>query len=107
MILTKDGKLAKKINPFIYKKKVALAVIRHAYPFTFAEHEGNIDIHTYLHEDIKPIIRNTAKNLVMKIHKREKFRLKEYLGKVPGKVCLTSDMWTSLVDQGYISLTAH
>ncbi|KAK9734436.1 hypothetical protein RND81_04G139500 [Saponaria officinalis] len=107
MVPGKDGLLIKKIDQFHYKEKVALTIIRHGYPFTYAEHEGNRDLHSYLNDNVKFMSRNTAKNYCMKIHKREKKKLKEELGKVKGKICLTCDMWTSCVDQGYLSLTAH
>ncbi|KAK9706692.1 hypothetical protein RND81_07G145300 [Saponaria officinalis] len=71
----------KKIDQFYYKEKVALTIIRHGYPFTYAEHEGNRDLHLYLNDNVKFMSRNTAKNYCMKIHKREKKKLKEELGK--------------------------
>jgi len=41
LMMTKDGKLARKIDRSEYKEFVALAIIRHGYTFTFAQHEGN------------------------------------------------------------------
>ncbi|KAK9677476.1 hypothetical protein RND81_11G145400 [Saponaria officinalis] len=85
MVPGKDGLLIKKIDQFHYKEKVALTIIRHGYPFTYAEHEGNRDLHSYLNDNVKFMSRNTAKNYCMKIHKREKKNLKEELGKA---ICL-------------------
>ena len=107
MLLDKKAKPVLKYNPIEYKQKVALAIIRHGYSYTFAEHEGNRDIHTYLNENCKPICRNTARNWTIKIHQRERKQLKKALHVIPGKICLTSDMWSSIVGQGYLSLTAH
>ncbi|KAK9665713.1 hypothetical protein RND81_14G130400 [Saponaria officinalis] len=72
MVLGNEGLLVKKIDQFHYKEKVALAIIRHGYPFTYAEHEGNRDIYLYLKDNVKFMSGNTAKNHCMKIHKREK-----------------------------------
>ncbi|KAJ8441774.1 hypothetical protein Cgig2_009020 [Carnegiea gigantea] len=47
MMMTKDGKLARKINRLEYKELVAQAIIRHGYPYTFVEHEGNCTIHNF------------------------------------------------------------
>ena len=40
-----------------------------------------------LNPDLKPISRNTAN--------------------VPGRICLTSDVWTVVTTQGYMTVTAH
>nr|AAP59878.1 Ac-like transposase THELMA13 [Silene latifolia] len=105
--LTSDGSFIKKMDPLVYKERVALAVIRHAFPFSYAEYDGNRWLHEGLNESYKPISRNTLRNYCMKIHKREKQILKESLSNLPGKICLTTDMWTAFVGMGYISLTAH
>ncbi|KAK9672036.1 hypothetical protein RND81_12G071600 [Saponaria officinalis] len=65
------------------------------------------DLHLYLYDNVKFMSRNTAKNYRMKIHEREKKKLTEEIGKLSRKNCLTCDMWTSCVGQGYLSLTAH
>lgn len=41
MMMAKDEKLARKINRSTYKELVAQVIIRHGYPYTFVEHEGN------------------------------------------------------------------
>ena len=46
-------------------------------------------------------------NHVLKMYKREKDKLKIVLGSLPGRICLTSDLWTSISTDGYVSLTAH
>ncbi|MCH89441.1 zinc finger BED domain-containing protein RICESLEEPER, partial [Trifolium medium] len=44
---------------------------------------------------------------MIKMYDDEKRKLKEALSKVPSRICLTSDVWTSCTTEGYISLTAH
>ena len=61
----------------------------------------------FLNEDCRSISRKTAKCDVMKKFKIEKENLKQQLGQIPGRVCLTSDCWTACTNVGYISLTAH
>ncbi|XP_057981190.1 zinc finger BED domain-containing protein RICESLEEPER 3-like [Malania oleifera] len=98
---------AKKIEQDVYREKMAIAVIKHCYPFSWVEHEGNRDVHKYLNPDVKPIARNTAKADVLKIHKREKEKLKLTLQSAFGRVCLTSDCWSSPTTEGYLCITVH
>lgn len=107
MMMAKDGKLARKFNRYEYKELVAQAIIKHGYTFTFFEHEGNRTIHIYLNEDCVPICRNTARSHCVKIHKREKQRLKESLGLLTSRICITSNLWTLCVGHCFLSLTAH
>lgn len=43
----------------------------------------------------------------MNMHKKETNKLKSFLKEAPGRICLTSDLWSSITTDGYISLTAH
>ncbi|KAH7845226.1 hypothetical protein Vadar_005350 [Vaccinium darrowii] len=90
-----------------YRQKMAMAIIKHNYPFKFVEHEGIRDIHSYLNPAAKSVSRNTAKADVLKLFEREKINLKGELESVASKICLTSDLWSSLTSDGYLALTAH
>lgn len=104
----KDKGDLKHFEPFMYKQLVARAIIRHGYSFTFAEDAGNRAIHSFLNEDCKFICRKTAKKYCLEVHKNEKLKLKKQMSiGVSSKFCLTTDMWHSIVDEGYLSLTAH
>ncbi|KAL4632156.1 hypothetical protein ACB092_04G031900 [Castanea dentata] len=63
----------------MYREKIAMAIIRHNYLFSFAEHEVNRELHIFLNPNVKPICRNTTKSDVMKIYKRERENLKRAL----------------------------
>lgn len=52
-------------------------------------------------------LRHTIKNDVMKIYVKEKAKLNEALRRAPGRIAITSDCWTSITTDGYISLTTH
>ncbi|GJX11554.1 zinc finger BED domain-containing protein RICESLEEPER 2-like protein [Tanacetum coccineum] len=90
-----------------FKEKLAISIIKHNYPFTYVEHEGTRDLHKFLHPDANPICRNTAKKEVLRIYEREKVKVKKELEKIKGRICLTSDLWTSITSDGYMTLTAH
>jgi hypothetical protein len=61
----------------------------------------------YLYPDAPLISRNTFKADLKNLHMREKQNVKFMLNGCPGRICLTSDLWTSLTTDGYMCLTAH
>ncbi|XP_020269358.1 zinc finger BED domain-containing protein RICESLEEPER 3-like [Asparagus officinalis] len=94
-------------DPDKFREILVSAIIMHDLPFQFVEYEGIRAIFSFLCEDIKHISRNTVKADVLKIYGREKNRLKEAFESIPGRINLTSDLWTSIATDGYICLTAH
>ncbi|GMY09741.1 zinc finger BED domain-containing protein RICESLEEPER 2-like, partial [Fagus crenata] len=95
------------IDQDMYREMLALAIIMHNYPFSYAEHENNRLIHVYLNPEVKPVSRNTAKQDVIKIYKREKESLKFALKSISGRFCLTSNLWSSSTTNQYMVVTAH
>ncbi|KAA8534088.1 hypothetical protein F0562_031719 [Nyssa sinensis] len=71
------------------------------------EHEGIRNLHSFLNPTVKPITRNTAKYDVLKLYKRERDKLKHVIESIPSRICLTSDLWSSIATDGYLALTAH
>ncbi|KAL5726719.1 hypothetical protein ACHQM5_009733 [Ranunculus cassubicifolius] len=99
-----------KFDPLVFRELIDLAIVRHDLPFQFVEYEGIREAFryaAYANQDLKLVSRNTAKADIVKIHAREKAKLIKFLHDIPGRICLTSDLWTSLANDGYISLTAH
>ncbi|XP_026383327.1 zinc finger BED domain-containing protein DAYSLEEPER-like [Papaver somniferum] len=84
----------------------ALLIARNV-PFALVEWKEFMDTCTYLNEDAKPISRNTGKADVVKKHKAQKEVIHNRFKLASGRICLTSDMWTSVTTTGYISLIAH
>ncbi|XP_076936183.1 zinc finger BED domain-containing protein RICESLEEPER 2-like [Bidens hawaiensis] len=91
----------------MYKEKIAISIIKHNYPFSYVEHEGTRDLHKFLHPDVNDMTRNTAKSHILRVYDREKMILKDKLQSMTSRICLTSDLWTSLTTDGYMALTAH
>ena len=60
-----------------------------------------------LNPDFKPISRNTAKANCWNVLLSEKTKLKNILANVPSRICLTSDVWTIVTTQGYMTVTTH
>ncbi|KAK9756693.1 hypothetical protein RND81_01G115000 [Saponaria officinalis] len=90
-----------------YRDLVVKAIIKHGYPFSWVEHEGNMAIHEYLSDDVKSICQNTAKAVCIKLYASLKSKLKDTICNIPGRVCLTSDLWTSCQTESYLCLTTH
>lgn len=51
--------------------------------------------------------RNTVKNLVVKLFKKRRESIKNYVETIPGKVALTTDIWSSLKSEGFLGVTIH
>lgn len=91
----------------VAREKYSRVIIRHNLPFISVEYEEVRDYFSYLNPDYKCYSRNTAASDVMKTWEKEKQILKSELEKIPSRICLTSDCWTSLAGDGYIAVTAH
>jgi len=98
---------AKRFDAEHFRELITTAIILHDLPFSFVEYESIRATYQYLHPEITLVTRNTLKADVQKMYSREKARIKSMLELSPGRICLTSDLWTSIVTDGYLSLTAH
>ena len=96
-----------KFDPEKFRELAVEAILKHDLPFRFVQYEGIRAMFKYAYDNIEMPSRNTAKSNVLKMYKREKDKLKIVLGSLPGRICLTSDLWTSISTDGYVSLTAH
>lgn len=90
-----------------FRELLNAAIVMHDLPFQFVEYEGIRAVFTYLCSGVQVISRNTSRSDIMKMYKREKQMIKFELGSVPGRICFTSDLWSSFITDGYLSLTAH
>ncbi|GKB24423.1 zinc finger BED domain-containing protein RICESLEEPER 2-like protein [Tanacetum coccineum] len=90
-----------------FRELLVHAVVRHDLPFSFTEYEGVKGVFKYLEPDVTHITRNTTKADMLKMHGVESKRLRDELLSCPSRICLTSDAWTSIVTDSYLSLTAH
>jgi len=84
-----------------------MMIIEHDLPFSFVEHRRFKDLLQYLHLDVMVPSRRVATMNVNNLYDFEKKKMKCLLSKVPSRISLTSDVWTSCTFEGYISLIAH
>ena len=96
-----------KYNSDEFRELVSMAIARHNLPLQLVEYEGIHNCFSYLNPEEKTISQNTIKAYIVRMYGREKVRLYSALKKIPGRIALTSDCWTSVTTDGYISLTAH
>jgi Protein of unknown function (DUF 659) len=52
--------------------------------------------------------RNTIKKFIKKSFDRRRNKIKEYISKnIPGKVSITTDIWSSIKNEGFLGITIH
>ena len=84
-----------------------LLCIEHDLPFSFVEYKRVRELLKYLNPEAKIYSRRMVIVDVINIYDSEKKKLKQILSRIPSKVYLTSNVWTSCTIEGYIILTTH
>ena len=108
MIIDNSGKLrSRKPDPKAARQIMSMALIEHNLPFKFVEYKRITQYIRLYHPDYVPISKKTATSDVFNLYESQKVIMKQTLQKVPGRICLTSDLWTASTSEGYICLTAH
>lgn len=95
------------VNHELFRELIAKAIVRHNIPFAFVEYEGIREIFILLNPTVKTISRNTSKAVVLKLYQKQKEEFHEEIAKIPSRVYLTTDLWTSITLNGHFCLTAH
>ncbi|KAK9733188.1 hypothetical protein RND81_04G049900 [Saponaria officinalis] len=110
ILQSNNGSLVSKLPKFSvdeFRQLVAIAIAKHNLPLQLVEYEGIRNCFYYLNTDVKFFVRNTIKADILKMYGTEKEKLILLLKKACGRISLTSDCWTSVTTDGYMSLTAH
>ncbi|CAJ2660805.1 unnamed protein product [Trifolium pratense] len=76
-------------------------------PFRFVENEFFINFVKVLQPRFDIPSRTTLRRAIWSLFDGERERLKQFISKHCGRVCLTTDTWTSVQNLNYMSLTAH
>jgi hypothetical protein len=98
---------ASQFCPKRYRELLIGTIIKHDLLFSYVEYDGVREMHRFLRSDVPLISRNTAKADLIKMHMLEKQKVKSLLNVCPGRISLTSDLWTYLTTDSYICLIAH
>ena len=89
------------------RRELANAIIMHEYPLSMVEHIGFRRFVSSLQPLFKMVSRNTIKSDILKVYDIEKEKLGNWLSRIPARMAVTTDMWTSNQKKGYMSITAH
>lgn len=89
------------------RKDLATMIILHEYPFSIVDHAGFREYSKNLQPLFKMVGRTTITNDCVKIFEEEKKKLYATFDQLQCRFSLTSDMWTSIQNKGYMSLTCH
>ncbi|KAK2659986.1 hypothetical protein Ddye_006519 [Dipteronia dyeriana] len=90
-----------------FRTIVAETIVLHDLPFSFVEWSGVRKMIGYCTDEFHMVSRNTAKADVLSLYCIEKTKVKTLLEEAPGRICLTSDLWTSIATDGYIHLNIN
>jgi hypothetical protein len=76
-------------------------------PFRFVENEFFVNFVKVLQPQFDIPSRSTLRRAIWSLYDGERERLRQFILKHCGRVCLTTDTWTSVQNLSYMSLTAH
>ncbi|XP_050378393.1 zinc finger BED domain-containing protein RICESLEEPER 2-like [Argentina anserina] len=96
-----------KFHPEKFTELLIEAIIKHDLPFSFVEYEGIRAVFDYVCPSLRLPCRNTVKAHVSKLYESEKSKVQNMLSCARGRICLTSDLWSSQTTNEYLTLTAH
>ena len=89
------------------RMKLVKMFVKSELPFRFMEDEDFRDFVRSLQPRFEVLSRTTLRREMWQLYEEEKTKLKIFLSKQCGRVCLTTDTWTSIQNLNYMSLTAH
>lgn len=94
-------------DPDRSRHEIAQMIIMHDYPLHMVEHPGFIAFVKNLQPRFDMVSFNTIQGDCVATYLREKQSLQKVIETIPGRICLTLDLWTSNQSIGYVFLTGH
>ncbi|KAK2645747.1 hypothetical protein Ddye_020942 [Dipteronia dyeriana] len=94
-------------DPQVVRDIISAAIVSHDLPFKFVEWSWIRRLIAYLCDDVTLVSKNTTKADVLRLFSREKQKIKTMLENTHGRICLTSDLWTSINTDEFLCLTTH
>ncbi|KAL7239671.1 hypothetical protein ACSBR2_005542 [Camellia fascicularis] len=89
------------------RHEIARMMIMHDYPLHMVEHPGFVTFVQNLQPRFDMVSFNTVQGDCVATFLREKQSLQRVIEGIPGRICLTLDMWNSNQYVGYVFLTGH
>jgi len=108
MIIDHARKLrSREIDQKVVDDLISMAIIQHRLPYNFVEYKWIKELLAYLNPVVRVLSRNTIVSNISKKFHEHKEREKVAMRKSYSRICLTSDCWTSINQEGFICWTAH
>lgn len=89
------------------RHEIARMIIMHDYPLHMVEHPGFVSFVQNLQPRFDMVSFNIVQGDCVATFLREKQNLQRFIEGIPGRVCLTLDMWTSSHSTGYVFITGQ
>ncbi|KAK3195742.1 hypothetical protein Dsin_027052 [Dipteronia sinensis] len=90
------------------RNEFARMIVMHGYPLSMVGHEGFRDFCRLLQPFLKSVSRITIRGDILKMYGEEKAKVMSLLGNIPGRVAITSVMWTATNQKkGYMTVTTN
>ncbi|XP_050366274.1 zinc finger BED domain-containing protein DAYSLEEPER [Argentina anserina] len=94
-------------DPDRCRHEIAKMIIMHDYPLHMVEHPGFVTFVQNLQPQFNMVSFNTLQGDCVATYLMEKQNLNKFIEGIPGRVCLTLDVWTSSQSVGYVFITGH
>ncbi|CAO2821478.1 unnamed protein product [Amaranthus hypochondriacus] len=89
------------------RQEIARMIIMHDYPLHMVEHPGFVSFVQNLQPRFDMVSFNIVQGDCVAIFLREKQNLQRFIAGIPGKICLTVDLWTSTLSIAYVFVTGQ
>ncbi|XP_025661444.1 zinc finger BED domain-containing protein RICESLEEPER 2-like [Arachis hypogaea] len=89
------------------REKLISMFVREELPFRFVESQGFKEYSAALQPGFNTLSCFTLARDILVLHETKKVQLQKYFSKYGGRVCLTTDNWSSCQNMAYMCLTAH
>ncbi|KAH9624568.1 hypothetical protein KSS87_023854 [Heliosperma pusillum] len=89
------------------RHEIARMIIMHEYPLHMVEHPGFVSFVQNLQPRFDMVSFNIVQGDCVATFLREKQTLQKFVEGIPGRICLTLDMWTSNQSTGYVFVTGQ
>ncbi|XP_027066767.1 zinc finger BED domain-containing protein DAYSLEEPER [Coffea arabica] len=94
-------------DPDRCRDEISRMIIMHDYPLNIVEHPGFVAFVQNLQPRFDMVSFNTVQGDCVATYLREKQSIQKVIEAMPGRICLTLDMWSSCRGLGYVFLSGH
>ena len=104
---TLDDFVKKKVTQSEKKQAVLDWIILDMQPFKVVEGEAFRNMISSFDPNLQLPTRNTIRKFIIKSFEKRKNLIKSYIQNIPGKVSITTDLWSSLKNESFLGITIH